>query len=169
MPTTLWAPWRMQYIEGPKPAASGCIFCGVRAAGAAERRERLVVATTPEAYVILNRYPYAAGHVMVVPERHVTTLEALRPDECDALFRLVRASAGALCAAVGAEALNVGINLGEAAGASVHAHLHVHLVPRWSGDNNFIAVVGDTRVLPQALDDTWQKLAPHFAPLERAT
>ena len=165
MPTTVWAPWRMQYVAGPKPH-DGCVFCGVHEATSSERHDRLVVASGRDAFVVLNRYPYTAGHLMVVPHRHVTMLDELADDEHDALFRCVRAAAGSLKSALEAEGLNVGMNLGEAAGASIHAHLHVHVVPRWNGDNNFIAVVGDTRVIPEGIETTWQKLRPVLAYLD---
>ncbi|MCC6521222.1 MAG: HIT domain-containing protein [Polyangiaceae bacterium] len=165
MPKQLWAPWRMQYIEAPK-AGGDCIFCGVRAASATERRERLVLASGEHAFVILNRYPYTSGHLMVVPHSHATRLDELPLVEHDVLFRWLRAATARLLPALDAQALNVGINLGVAAGASQHAHLHVHVVPRWEGDHNFMAVVGEVRVIPQALDATWAKLRPAFADLD---
>jgi len=160
----LWAPWRMEYILGPKDKA--CIFCGVESASAQELEERLIVCSTERAFVILNRYPFAAGHIMVVPYAHRSSLEELEPDDYDALFRLVRASSVRLRAALKAEGLNIGINLGAVAGAGVAAHLHVHIVPRWSGDTNFMPVIADARVVPQALEDTRSHLARHFADLE---
>ena len=162
----LWAPWRMEYILGPK--GGGCIFCGVREAGPDERRDRLVVATTDRAFVIMNRYPFAAGHLMIVPHAHVDSLEALSLDDHDALFRLVRESGVRLRKAVRAEALNIGVNVGAAAGAGIAEHLHVHVVPRWSGDTNFMPVTADTRVVPQALAATRDHLLTHFADLPGA-
>ena len=164
----LWAPWRMEYILGPKGPADACIFCGVATASPEERRERLVVASTPRAFVILNRYPFAAGHIMVVPHAHAGALEDLDPEDHDVLFRLVRASATRLRKALKAEGLNIGLNLGAVAGAGVAAHLHVHLVPRWSGDTNFMPVLADVRVIPQALEATRDHLERHFADLSEA-
>jgi ATP adenylyltransferase len=156
----------MEYILGPKGPADVCIFCGVASACPEERRARLVVATTPRAFVILNLYPFAAGHIMVVPHAHMATLEELDQEDYDALFRLVRASATRLRKALKAEGLNIGINLGAVAGAGVAAHLHVHIVPRWSGDTNFMPVLADVRVIPQALEATREHLERHFADLE---
>jgi ATP adenylyltransferase len=166
MTNPLWAPWRMEYILGPKDPSRACIFCGIAEASADERRARLVVAVTPRAFVVLNRYPFAAGHIMVVPHAHVASLEDLEPADHDNLFRLVRDSATRLKKALRAEGLNIGINLGPAAGAGVAAHLHVHIVPRWSGDTNFMPVLADVRVMPQALDATLDHLERHFADLE---
>jgi ATP adenylyltransferase len=158
----------MEYILGPKGPADVCIFCGVASASPEERRERLVVATTPRAFVILNRYPFAAGHIMVVPHAHTGALDELDPDDHDTLFRLVRSSATRLRKALRAEGLNIGLNLGAVAGAGVAAHLHVHIVPRWSGDTNFMPVLADVRVIPQALEATRDHLERHFADLTEA-
>src|SRR4051812_32052035 len=133
---TMWAPWRMEYIRGPK--APGCIFCDYPAEPPARHRERLVLCVRPHAFVILNRYPFAAGHLMVVPRRHVCDLESLTHEEYTALFDLVREATSALRDACRAPGINVGMNLGAAAGAGIAEHLHVHLVPRWPGDLNFM-------------------------------
>jgi ATP adenylyltransferase len=165
MSQPLWAPWRMEYILGPKGPPDVCIFCGVRGASDDERRQRLVVASTARAFVILNRFPFAAGHILIVPHAHVAALEDLSPEDHDALFHLVRASTTRLTKALKAEGLNVGCNLGAAAGAGIAAHLHVHIVPRWSGDTNFMPALADTRVIPQALEATRDHLERHFADL----
>jgi ATP adenylyltransferase len=165
----LWAPWRMEYILGPKGPADACIFCGVAGASAEERRARLVVVSAERAFVILNRYPFAAGHILIVPHAHTGAFEDLDPDDYDALFRLVRESSTRLRKALKAEGLNIGVNLGAVAGAGVAAHLHVHIVPRWSGDTNFMPVLADTRVMPQALSATCDHLARHFADLADGT
>jgi ATP adenylyltransferase len=165
MSNPLWAPWRMQYILGDKRPSGACIFCGFDAASEAERDERLVVTVGRRASVVLNRYPFAAGHLLVVPHAHVSSLAALEPEDADALFRLVRASAGQLTTALKAEGLNIGMNEGAVAGAGVAAHLHVHIVPRWAGDTNFMPVLADTRVVPQALEATREHLKPYFRDL----
>jgi ATP adenylyltransferase len=165
MSQPLWAPWRMEYILGPKGPADACIFCGVAGASAEEKRARLVVASTERAFVILNRYPFAAGHILVVPHAHASGLEDLDPDDHDALFRLARASSTRLRKALKAEGFNIGLNLGAVAGAGIAAHLHIHIVPRWSGDTNFMPVLADTRVIPQALEATREHLERHFADL----
>src|SRR5438046_2706771 len=118
-------------------------------------------------YVILNLYPYNNGHLMVVPERHVATLEASTPDERLELMRLTRHAEMALTEAYAPQGINIGINLGRPAGAGIVDHLHVHLVPRWNGDTNFMTVIGDTRVLPEGLQDTKKRLQPIFARLAR--
>jgi ATP adenylyltransferase len=155
----------MEYILAPKDRARSCIFCHVDDAPPPERRERLVVCATAEAYVMMNRYPFAAGHLLVVPHHHVSNLDDLDPAVHDALFRLVREAGVRLRRALKAEGLNVGLNLGSVAGAGIAEHLHVHLVPRWSGDTNFMPVLADTRVIPQALEKTRDHLAPFFADL----
>lgn len=171
----LWAPWRMEYVLGPK-ARGACIFCFADPeAGAHGERAwqdeldaRLVVARTRRVVVMLNRYPFAAGHLLVVPRTHVSLLEEVPPEESAELFRVVSESCRRLRDAVRCEGLNVGINLGAAAGAGIAEHLHVHVVPRWPGDTNFMPVVADLRVVPQALDDTRRHLAAHFADLSDA-
>jgi ATP adenylyltransferase len=114
------------------------------------------------AYVVLNRYPYNNGHLLVVPRRHVATLVDLSAEELQDIAALTQRSEAALRDAYPLQGLNVGINLGKVAGAGIHEHLHVHLVPRWAGDTNFMAVVGDTRVLPEDLPSTAARLAPVF-------
>jgi ATP adenylyltransferase len=149
----------MQYIGGPKPAA-GCVLCAY--VGKSPSAENGVLAALPMAYVVLNKYPYSAAHLMVVPNAHTRSLTELPLQIFDATFRLVRDSVAALGAATGAEGFNVGLNLGRASGAGLEEHLHVHLVPRWSGDHNFMPVIGGTKVLPEYLEDTWRRLEPHF-------
>lgn len=165
MSSPLWAPWRMEYILGPKDHGS-CVFCGVESASPAERQSRLVVCTGERAFVMMNRYPFAPGHLLVMPYRHVDSPEKLSPEEHDDLFRLVRDASVRLRKAVRAEGLNIGCNLGAVAGAGVAAHLHVHIVPRWSGDTNFMPVIADTRVVSQALHETRDHLTPYFEDLD---
>lgn len=155
----------MEYILGPKDSTS-CIFCGVDSAADEERRGRLVVCSGERAFVMMNRFPFASGHLLVMPYRHVDSLEKLDPEEYDELFRLVREASVRLRKAVRAEGLNVGCNLGAVAGAGVAAHLHVHIVPRWAGDTNFMPVLADTRVVSQAITETRDHLVPFFADLE---
>lgn len=158
----------MEYILAPKGESKGCVFCGFESASDEVLRERHVVCTTEHAYVVLNRFPFAAGHLLVIPHRHVAAVEELDDAEYASLMGLVRASIPRLKKAVNAEGLNVGMNLGAVAGAGVAAHLHVHVVPRWSGDTNFMPVLADTRVMPQALDATRAHLAKFFADVGRA-
>jgi ATP adenylyltransferase len=162
----LWAPWRMEYLLAKKGGA--CVFCHVDAADADELRERLVVCDTPRAFVMMNRYPFAAGHLLVVPHAHVSSLEDLSVDDHHALFDLVRETTVRLRAAVCPDGLNVGLNFGPAAGAGIAEHMHVHIVPRWNGDTNFMPVLADTRVIPQALEATRDHLRAFFSDLPAA-
>lgn len=163
----LWSPWRLDYITGPKDK-SVCVFCRhaeeVRASPS--NPESLVLATGEHAYVVLNRYPYNNGHLMVVPNRHVADLASTTVEERDELMRLTRHAEMALVEAYRPQGINVGINLGRPAGAGVVDHLHVHLVPRWNGDTSFITVIGETRVLPEDLAATKQRLQPIFERLQ---
>jgi ATP adenylyltransferase len=150
----------MEYILSKKEG--GCIFCAYAKAEESAYAEALILVATEHAYVVLNRFPFAAGHLLVVPKRHESELDGLSEDEHDALFRLTRDSARRLGRAVNAQGLNIGINLGRAAGAGIADHLHVHIVPRWDGDTNFMPVVGDVRVMPQHLQATHHHLLPYF-------
>ncbi|HJV36799.1 HIT domain-containing protein [Geomonas sp.] len=152
----LWAPWRIEFIT--KEKGDACIFCG-----SGDQREQLILRRTALTQVMLNRYPYVNGHLMVTPVRHVAQLEDLTDAEVLELLRTVALCRTALTKASGPDGFNIGINLGKAAGAGVPAHLHVHVVPRWSGDSNFMSVVADTRVLPEALMATYDRLLPFFA------
>lgn len=151
----LWAPWRVEYLTQEKPA--GCIFCN-----AGEDRELLVLRRTPLVKVMLNRYPYSNGHLMVAPIRHTADLGGLSDDETLALMRNVALCREILAASSSPHGFNIGVNLGKAAGAGVDDHLHVHVVPRWNGDNNFMTVVADVRVIPEALLATYDRLLPFF-------
>jgi ATP adenylyltransferase len=161
MERPIWAPWRMEFIAGEKPP--GCIFCDFPAAPAADDRKNLIVHRDEHAYVILNRYPYNSGHLMVVPRRHGADLDALPPLEWAALQELLRRAAAVLRATYKPEGLNVGMNLGKAGGAGIVDHLHWHLVPRWAGDNNFMPVLADIRVMVDHLDTTWERIRAGFA------
>jgi ATP adenylyltransferase len=154
----------MEYVLGPK--GGSCIFCDFAAAAPRDYRANLVLVVQAQALVCLNRYPFAASHLLVAPRRHVSDIAELPADEYDATMRLLREAAARLRRATGAEGLNVGFNLGKAAGAGIAEHLHGHLVPRWYGDTNFLPVVTDVRVMPEYLDNSWQRLAPLFADLD---
>ena len=161
MTDRLWAPWRMEYIVGPK--SGPCIFCDFAAAPPSAYREKLVLAVTTHALVCLNRFPFAASHLLVAPRQHVSDLADLPLPEYDALMQLLREATMRLRRATGCEGMNVGFNVGKAAGAGIADHLHGHLVPRWTGDTNFMPVVADVRVMPEYLDESWQRLAPLFS------
>ncbi|MDR7545327.1 MAG: HIT domain-containing protein [Armatimonadota bacterium] len=160
----LWAPWRLSYVAGPREP--GCVFCQVPQAG--DDRAALIVHRGELVYVLLNRYPYNSGHLMVVPFRHVARLDQLSADEAEALIRLTGQAIAGLERAMAAEGFNVGLNLGRAAGAGIEDHLHVHVVPRWAGDTNFMPVLGDTKVLPQHLDETYSRVAEALAAITRS-
>jgi ATP adenylyltransferase len=155
----LWAPWRMEYIGGEPPP--GCIFCDRPRLG--DDREALIVARRERAFAILNKYPYNNGHVMVCPYRHVDTLEKLDGPERLALVDLCAEVLGVLRDAMRPDGFNIGANIGRVAGAGVEGHVHLHVVPRWSGDTNFMPVVGLAKVVSQHLEDTFDALAPKFA------
>jgi ATP adenylyltransferase len=156
----------MEYILGPK--AGGCVFCDMVTAPPAAYRSKLVLLLGEHALVCLNKYPFASGHLLVVPRRHVADPGDLDDAEYDATMRLLRSTVDRVQRATGAKAINVGMNLGAAAGAGIAEHLHGHVVPRWPGDTNFMPVLADVRVLPEYLDTTWTKLAPLFADLPGA-
>jgi ATP adenylyltransferase len=154
----LYSPWRHAYVTRSAGEA-GCVFCE---ALTAEAGRALIVDEGPTCYIILNLYPYNSGHLMVVPRRHVGTLAALDTAELSELAGLTRRSEMALTEVYQPQGLNVGMNLGKPAGAGVLDHLHVHLVPRWTGDTNFMSVVGNVRVLPEELSQTAERLRPIF-------
>ncbi|MGH2346845.1 MAG: HIT family protein [Chloroflexota bacterium] len=159
---TLWAPWRIDYIKGSKPV--GCIFCACL--NVEDDEENLVVHRGSRCFVILNRYPYTNGHLMVVPFIHEPTIETLDMETLVELMGLTRLSLAVLRNAMHPGGFNIGINQGEAAGAGVADHVHLHVVPRWAGDTNFMPVLSETRVMPQSLESVYQLLARGFA-LER--
>ncbi|MBI4898470.1 MAG: HIT domain-containing protein [Actinobacteria bacterium] len=158
----LWAPWRIQYVEANKEPStgSGCIFCDKP--GEDDDESNLIVHRGEHAYVILNGYPYNNGHVMVVPYRHVAEYHALEAAARDELGALTALSLEVLGGCYNPGGFNVGINQGAAAGAGIAAHLHQHIVPRWAGDTNFMPVVADTRVLPEGLAASYEKIRAAF-------
>jgi ATP adenylyltransferase len=154
----LWAGWRGEYIEGV--TASGgpaSVFARILASGLPDD-ETYIVWRGVTAFAILNRYPYTSGHVLVMPYREVAQLGDLTADESVELWEAIRACVAAVQTAYAPQGINVGFNLGEAAGAGVPSHLHAHVLPRWSADSNFMTAVAETRVLPESLPATWQKL-----------
>lgn len=155
----LWASWRAVYLENPGAcdAEAGSVFSRILASGLGDD-ETYIVWRGATVFAILNRYPYTSGHVLVMPYREVPALEELMPAEHDELWASVTDAVVAVRAAYRPEGVNVGLNLGEAAGAGVPAHLHAHVVPRWSADSNFMTAIAETRVLPEALAVTWEKL-----------
>ena len=158
----LWAPWRMDYILGPKP--DECVFCIPE--HTREDAERLVLHRGKRCYVLMNKFPYNNGHLMVAPYRHVSCVTELSDPENHELADLTRRCVTVLREAMNPQGLNTGFNLGEAAGAGIAAHLHYQMVPRWNGDASFMAVFGEARVIPQHLDVTYALLKPLFTKLD---
>ncbi len=161
---TIWAPWRVGYILGedgdkppPPPNATGCIFCDKPGAG--DDRAHLVVARARYSFVLLNLYPYNNGHLMVAPYRHVARLQDLPDEEIAEIFLVARRIEPILKEKLNFDGLNIGMNVGRVAGAGIDAHLHLHIVPRWSGDTNFMPVIGETKVIPQSLQAVRELLA----------
>ncbi len=150
----LWTPWRMAYIRREK--RPGCIFCEML--DAEDDREMLILHRGERAFLVLNRYPYNNGHLMAVPYRHVDTLEALGAEEMADMMALVTLGIRALRRSATPHGFNVGINIGKVAGAGVLDHVHTHIVPRWEGDANFMPVLADIRLIPQALSETYDEL-----------
>ncbi|HLH68487.1 MAG TPA: HIT domain-containing protein [Candidatus Dormibacteraeota bacterium] len=157
----LYAPWRMEYIEGPAPP--GCLFCRLWTAPAEEDRRNLVVRRGDGAMVVMNRFPYNNGHLMIAPRHHTGSLTGLNDEQTLAVMRLVRRSLEVLQSLMRPEGFNVGLNLGRVAGAGIPDHVHVHVVPRWGGDTNFLPVLGEVKVINEHLERTWEKLVDGFA------
>jgi ATP adenylyltransferase len=149
----------MEYIENSKE--DGCIFC--MAQEKEDSAENLIAFRGARAYVILNRYPYTSGHLMVVPFDHIPTLEELDPQTRAEMMELATRCMTVLRKIYQPQAFNMGTNIGEAAGAGVKSHVHIHIVPRWVGDTNFMSTVGGTRVLPESLERTWQRVKDGFS------
>ena len=154
----LWAPWRLAYIKGEKE--EGCIFC-TRLARDTDEAD-YILHRGQRAFVILNAFPYANGHLMVVPFDHVSDLEALADETLAEMDRLLKRSIVALKQAFGPHGFNIGWNIGKCAGAGVAEHVHEHVVPRWQGDTNYMPVIAGVSVIPDALANTWRALKPHF-------
>ena len=155
----LWTPWRMAYIKGEERHPS-CIFCDFPSQEEANDESNLIVARGDLAFVILNKFPYNTGHLMVAPFRHTGAWETLSPEELAEIARWSQRCIEALKETMGPQGFNVGVNQGIPAGAGIADHVHLHVVPRWGGDTNFMTTVGDTKVLPEALQTTFSKIKP---------
>lgn len=165
MNEAVWAPWRMDYILSDK--VGGCIFCDKpRLQSDAEQH---ILWRGETAFVMMNRYPYNNGHLMVAPHAHESSLAALGVAQRAELFELTACCEQVLQQALQPQGFNIGLNLGAAAGAGIAEHLHMHIVPRWAGDTNFMTVVGEIRVIPQHLDETYQLLLAHFNTLQNGS
>jgi ATP adenylyltransferase len=155
----MWTPWRLPYILSVKDP--GCIFC--RMLETANDRAELILLRSSRAFLVLNRYPYNNGHLMAVPYRHVDSVDKLDPDELSDLMAMTALGVRALRHAMHPDGYNIGINQGVVAGAGVADHVHQHVVPRWGGDTNFMSVLGETRLIPQELDDTYTQMQQALA------
>jgi ATP adenylyltransferase len=155
----LWAPWRMDYVASSSEKGE-CIFCP--GDDRSRDEERLILYAGERSIVLMNRYPYINGHLLVAPVRHVAALDALTDHEKLDLISMVEKSVEILTKVMKPGGFNVGVNLGRAAGAGVEEHIHFHVVPRWNGDTNYMTVVGDVRVIPEHIQATYKKLAPLF-------
>lgn len=155
----LWAPWRFGYLADDEPEVEGCPFCVLPARPPARDRDSLILHRGTGVFVVLNAWPYNPGHLMVVPYAHEGFLGDVEEATAQELWVLARRAARILHDQLGAQGVNLGMNLGEAAGAGIADHVHLHAVPRWSGDTNFISTVGAARVLPRALGEVWDELA----------
>ena len=154
----LYSPWRIDYILGEKE--KGCIFCAKQQAN--DDEGHLILKRGEKTYIVMNLYPYNNGHLMVVPFRHVARMQELTDEELCELGKMTQLCERVLSDAYHPDGLNVGMNLGEAAGAGVADHLHIHVVPRWNGDTNFISTVGNTRVIPEKMEEAYKKLKKVF-------
>jgi len=156
---SIWAPWRMAYIEegSNKP---GCIFCDKLKEP--DARASLVLTQTAHSVVMLNKYPYNAGHLLLAPKRHTNQLAALLREEYEDLCGSLRSAVDIVLKVLAPGGINLGMNLGRSAGAGVEEHLHWHVVPRWEGDTNFMPVVGEVKVISQHLLESYDRLSPHF-------
>lgn len=158
MAERLWAPWRLTYIEAAKDNGSsgGCIFVDMPADN--QDRKNLILFRGRLAFVMLNAFPYTNGHLMVAPYKHTANLSELDDNELLEINQLVRNACGWITKAYRPDGFNIGVNLGEAAGAGIPTHVHWHIVPRWNGDTNFMTTIGEVRVLPQSLEESYDRL-----------
>ncbi len=154
----LWAPWRLEYITNDKPA--GCVFCNMPNEDDDKKNNILYRGET--CYAVLNIYPYNAGHLMIAPYRHEPEYDGLSKDELLETSELTQKSIKALKDAFNPDGFNIGVNQGKVAGAGIEEHLHIHIVPRWSGDLNFMPVTGQTSVMPAHISETFDALRKHF-------
>ena len=154
----LWSPWRYDYIKGERPEGSAaCVFCSL-AKDAARDEENFILRRADHNFVVLNIFPYAAGHLLIVPYQHVAFLDKTDDSITSEMMALTKASQAALAEVYSPEGFNIGMNLGSSAGAGIAEHLHMHVLPRWSGDVNFMTAIGHTRNIPETLSVTYDKL-----------
>ncbi|BDB97143.1 HIT family protein [Saccharolobus caldissimus] len=153
----LWAPWRAKYIaEASKQKQGECLFCRVSKEN--NDAQNYVVYRGKHSFIMLNAFPYNTAHIMVVPYRHIPTLELLSQEEIIDIFNLIKISMEAIREEYNPDGFNIGVNIGRVAGAGIESHVHIHIVPRWNGDSNFMPVIFNTKVMPESLNDTFKKL-----------
>ncbi len=162
----IWSPWRYQFISEGAPKDS-CVFCRIGADPASDERN-FVVHRAARNFIVLNLYPYTAGHMLIVPYAHVSELGAADVETTAEMMMLTRDAERALRSLYRPDGVNLGMNLGSAAGAGIAGHIHMHVLPRWAGDANFLSTIGETRMLPEELPVTWSKLRNHFVELSSA-
>lgn len=157
----LWSPWRSAYVAGQEPDR-GCVFCRLAEGDPASDVSRYLLYRGRANFVVLNLYPYTTGHLMIAPYAHLARISEAEKPATDEMMDLAKAAERALAAEYRPDGFNLGMNLGSAAGAGVAGHFHLHVLPRWVGDANFMTTIGETRVLPEALSETYRKLKQHF-------
>ncbi len=156
----LWTPWRFDYISNLDQSGEECVFCRIRSEDL--DRKNLVLFRGKNVFGVLNLFPYTSGHILVVANRHISFLGEASDDEIHEFLEAGRSCEEALRREYNPDGFNLGFNLGRAAGAGVEHHLHMHVLPRWTGDSNFVSVVAETRVLPEELPRTFERLSPYF-------
>ena len=154
----LWAPWRIEYILGKKEKY--CIFCAGE--DRSKDKERLILYVGEHSIVLMNKFPYNNGHLLVAPKRHIAELAHMNEEEAKEVFDMLKYSVSVLKEVMKPDGFNIGLNLGKVAGAGIEQHLHFHIVPRWNGDTNFMTVLGEVRVIPEHIKQTYEKLLPYF-------
>ncbi len=169
MNKTLWTPWRMAYVEKKEGRDKGCIFCVAEGEEKTFAKEELLLYREPLVAVLMNRFPYTNGHLLVAPTRHLADLTDLSEEENTAIMRLMQKSVTILRAHLAPDGFNIGLNLGETAGAGIAAHLHWHIVPRWDGDHNFMTVLAEVRTIPEHINNTFDRLLPDFQAISPQT
>jgi ATP adenylyltransferase len=155
----VWAPWRMEYV-GSDQENEGCIFCPGN--DRTQDEKKLILYRSDWSIVLMNRFPYSNGHLLIAPLRHTSSFDSLSPDEKLDLLNMVERSASVLRDVMDPAGFNIGMNLGKVAGAGVEDHMHFHIVPRWSGDTNYMTVLGEVRIIPEHIQATYEKLLPFF-------
>ena len=157
----MWSPWRSEYINSGTSESGRCVFCEIQKSPAQDETN-LVIHRASNCFIVLNRYPYTSGHLLIVPNKHLAELDSAGKEITDEMMDLTKRSETALRKVYQPDGFNLGMNLGKAAGAGIADHIHIHILPRWVGDTNFMTGVGETRVLPEDLTTTYKKLRPKF-------